>query len=243
MTGESKEWFQEWFDTEHYHRLYAHRDETEAEHFLRLLTERIGAPKGSHILDLACGRGRHARILSRLGYRVTGVDIAPRNIEYCRHHALPGSTFLQGDMRQLDFRESFDGVVLLFTSFGYFTDNENEEVVRRIHQALKAGGWFVLDYINSLLLQSCDIGVHSKVISGHRYDIKKYRTPTHICKEIVVDGKRRFTEHVRLYSAEDLKNLLKKTGFSLRETWGSYNLEAFNGGSSPRCILWLQKQA
>lgn len=241
MSGESKEWFQEWFDTEHYHRLYAHRDETEAEHFLRQLMERVGAPPGSQILDLACGRGRHARILSRLGYQVTGLDIAPRNVEYCRRHAPPGATFLHGDMRHLDFQENFDGILLLFTSFGYFTDAENEDVLRRIHKALRSAGWFVLDYFNTATLKNDVGGSHTKTINGHRYDIRKFLTPTHICKEIVVDGKSRYLEQVRLYSAEELQNLLNASGFSLREGWGSYNLEPFNASSSPRCILLAQK--
>lgn len=241
MTGESKEWFQEWFDTEHYHQLYAHRDESEADSFLKQLMKRLAAPPGWHILDLACGRGRHARILSRLGYHVTGVDIAPRNVDYCRRHAPPGATFLQGDMRHLEFRERFDGVLLLFTSFGYFTDEENEDVLRRTYQALKSGGWFVLDYFNSANLKNIDLGPHSKNINGHRYDIRKFLTTTHICKEIVVDGQALYREQVRLYGAEELSSLVRETGFSLKETWGNYTLEPFHKAFSPRCILWAQK--
>ena len=68
-------WFKEWFDTSYYHKLYEHRNEEEAESFITLLSDHLKLSKGSLILDLPCGRGRHAIFLEQLGYQVIGADL------------------------------------------------------------------------------------------------------------------------------------------------------------------------
>ncbi|MCX7767860.1 MAG: class I SAM-dependent methyltransferase [Flavobacteriales bacterium] len=242
MNSESKEWFREWFDTEHYHRLYAHRNEQEAQPFLERLVERLNLPKGSHVLDLACGRGRHARILHALGYRVTGLDLSARNIAYCKVQETEGLQFVQGDMRLLPYQELFDAVLLLFTSFGYFSDVENALVIDKVHKSLKPGGWFVLDFFNAHLLKNLSLQNITKKLSGHLYQIHKFLTPTHICKEILVDYTSRYLEKVRLYYDLDLRNLLQERGFSICYEAGDYHLEPYQRNLSPRYIALSQKQ-
>jgi 2-polyprenyl-3-methyl-5-hydroxy-6-metoxy-1,4-benzoquinol methylase len=94
------------------------------------------------ILDLACGFGRHANRLAALGHSVTGVDYIPGFLELARQKAAELGVqvdYRQGDMRQVSFEEEFDRVLLLFTSFGYFEDSENEQVVENMARALKPG--------------------------------------------------------------------------------------------------------
>lgn len=242
MSGESKEWFREWFDTEHYHRLYAHRNEEEARPFVERLTERLNLPRGSHVLDLACGRGRHARILHTLGYRVTGLDLSARNIAYCKVQETKGLQFVQGDMRLLPYQELFDAVLLLFTSFGYFSDVENALVIDKVHKSLKPGGWFVLDFFNAHLLKNLPPQDTTKTLSGHVYHIHKFLTPTHICKEIVVDEAFRYLEKVRLYYDFDLRKLLRDQGFYICFEAGDYHIEPYRREISPRYIALSQKK-
>ncbi|MFB6258319.1 MAG: cyclopropane-fatty-acyl-phospholipid synthase family protein, partial [Flavobacteriales bacterium] len=70
-----KGWYETWFDSPYYHILYKDRDEEEAAFFVDRLMERLRAEKGDRILDLACGKGRHAVQLHRKGFDVTGVDL------------------------------------------------------------------------------------------------------------------------------------------------------------------------
>lgn len=103
--------------------------------------------KPMKILDLACGHGRHANRLAELGHSVTGVDITSGFLEIAKKDAQERGVsveYVQGDMREISFKEEFDRVLLLFTAFGYFEDEENFKVLENVAQALKPGDYSVL---------------------------------------------------------------------------------------------------
>lgn len=108
-------------------------------------------PPGSEVLDLACGYGRHAVAIAARGHRVTGIDTNPRYIDLGTQAAADAGVTVQwrvADMRALEDVASYVGVYSYYTSFGYFSDVENEQVVARIAQALQPGGRFLLDTMN-----------------------------------------------------------------------------------------------
>ena len=125
-------------------------DERTAEEINRLV-KLLELDKPMDILDLACGYGRHANRLAVLGHRVTGVDLMEGFLELARQDAQARSVqvrYLQSDMRQIDFQEEFDRVMLLFTAFGYFEQSENLLVLKNAARALRPGGLFVTDTMN-----------------------------------------------------------------------------------------------
>jgi ubiquinone/menaquinone biosynthesis C-methylase UbiE len=107
---------------------------------------------GARILDLCCGQGRHAVPLTRAGYRVTGLDRSSYLLEQAQKAASRAEVDVQwvrGDMRWLPWQGQFDACVNLFTAFGYFEDDsENEEVLRQVYRVLKPEGRFFLDLSN-----------------------------------------------------------------------------------------------
>ncbi len=103
------------------------------------------------ILDLACGFGRHTNRLAALGHSVTGIDYMPGFLTLAQEKATEMGVqvdYQQGDMRHISYHEAFDRVLLLFTSFGYFEDSENEQVVNNMAHALKSGGCLMFDIPN-----------------------------------------------------------------------------------------------
>jgi len=80
----ARSWFKEWFNSPYYHQLYFSRDEQEAAAFIHLLLERLQPPPGCLMLDVACGRGRHSKMLATEGYDVTGIDLSPASIEFAK---------------------------------------------------------------------------------------------------------------------------------------------------------------
>ena len=66
-------WFEDWFNSPYYHQLYKHRDEEEAELFLQELITHLKPPAGARMIDWACGKGRHCKVLNDMGFDVTGV--------------------------------------------------------------------------------------------------------------------------------------------------------------------------
>ncbi|MBC8032507.1 MAG: methyltransferase domain-containing protein, partial [Chitinophagaceae bacterium] len=142
-------WFREWFSSPYYHLLYFNRNENEASSFINTLVNHLSPPPSSIILDVACGKGRHSRLLADKGFDVTGIDLSFTNI----NEALPYETdhlrFYQHDMRLPFSVNYFDYAFNFFTSFGYFnTEREHYNAVRTIAGALKPGGVLVLDYFN-----------------------------------------------------------------------------------------------
>src|SRR5215207_10157301 len=128
--GENQ-WFRQWFDSPYYHQLYFNRDEQEATAFLNQLIDHLQPRPGSFMLDVASGRGRHSKILAAKGFDVTGIDLSISSINEAKKYESDNLHFFQHDMR-LPFRINyFDIVFNLFTSFGYFgTERENDNVIR-----------------------------------------------------------------------------------------------------------------
>jgi len=106
MVTTQQAWYKDWFNSPFYHKLYFERDEIEAKDFIYRLINHLKPAQGSVMLDAACGRGRHSKILSSMGFRVTGIDIAPDSIEYALKFENDNLEFFQHDMR-LPFRINY----------------------------------------------------------------------------------------------------------------------------------------
>jgi 2-polyprenyl-3-methyl-5-hydroxy-6-metoxy-1,4-benzoquinol methylase len=117
-----------------------------------VLEKLLALQAGTKILDMPCGRGRHAVELAKRGYNVTGVDLNNFFLEKAKEAAAKESVALnlqQGDMRQTSFDSKFDVVLNLFTAIGYFEhDADDQKVFENISRSLKRGGLFLIDFIN-----------------------------------------------------------------------------------------------
>jgi SAM-dependent methyltransferase len=242
------EWFKDWFNTPEYLNVYRHRNESDAEQHIDLITSNILLNPDSKILDMACGAGRHAILLARKGYNVTGVDLSENLLsiaeELSLNENLPAK-FIHSDIREYISEMKFDLILNLFTSFGYFeTDDENFSILKKAYDLLKPGGSFVLDVFNSYYLTKNLVEFSEEKINNseiHQYrEIKDKR----VIKKIVVtkDGKlSRYLESVRMYTIEELENVLNKIGFDIYKTFGDFLGNEFEHFNSPRLILICRK--
>ena len=108
---------------------------------------------GLELLDLACGHGRIANPLAERGVRVTGLDATPLFLELARADAAERGVeveYVEGDMRSIPWTDRFDRVLCWFTSFGYFGDEENRQVLAEAYRALEPGGLLAIE-MNNLL--------------------------------------------------------------------------------------------
>jgi SAM-dependent methyltransferase len=245
MEVKAPDWFADWFDTAYYHILYKHRDNTEAKRFLNNLMAHTQLPKNTRILDLACGRGRHAMQLFELGYIVHGLDLSSSNIDFANKFAQKGLSFEVGDMRNDLGENQYHAVLNAFTSFGYFEDDQSHQAVfNNIYRALKPEGHFYFDYLNAESLGEIPTKPEEKTIEGIHFKIQRRLEDHHVLKEVqVTDGTKSFTycEQVALYYASDFVEMLEKAQFEIVEQWGDYNLNKFEATQSPRCIIMARK--
>ncbi len=243
-------WYQEWFDRDEYELVYQHRDEREAEQVVDLIERLVRPAPGSEILDVGCGRGRHARVLARRGYRVTGIDVAERALQIARERAeaegLHHVRFLRHDMREPLCRECFDGVVNLFTAFGFFEDDADHlRALQAMATALRPGGWLVQDFLNADYVQRHLVPCDRFQLDGVEVVQERWIENGRVNKRIRLrrNGiEQVFYESVRLLRLEDFRKLYQEAGLDLQATLGDYTGRPFTS-ESPRLILYARKAA
>ena len=243
-------WFKEWFNTPYYHILYKDRDFVEAENFIRNLTQDLQLSKDSKIIDLACGKGRHSVFLQQLGYEVLGVDLSEESIEHNKQFETsadetPKLTFEVHDMRNELYpnvsSEKVNAVFNLFTSFGYFDDDEDDrKVFSSVKNVLQNDGIFVLDFLNEKFVKNTLVDETTVTKDGIDFLIKKRIEEKHVIKDIFFEDKGEsfhYFEKVKLHTLEEIKNIAESFGFEAVKIWGNYQLEDFERETSPRCIF------
>jgi SAM-dependent methyltransferase len=241
------EWFETWFDTEHYRRLYATHDEAEAARFVDRLFDRLQPREGARVLDLGCGVGRHARRIAARGFDVTGLDLAPTAIHQARQSAHRHLRFRRHDMRRPFGRNRFDCVVNMFTSFGYFDSaQEHLHVIGNIARALRPGGMLVMDYLNARYVEAHLKASEQVTIGGTSYDINRWADRTHIFKRIGIAGRRasfarEYVERVAKLTLDDFCSMCATAGLRIEDVYGSYDLTRYDEATSPRLILVARK--
>ena len=240
MQKDTENWFASWFDTPFYHILYKDRDYEEAVVFMKNLTQFLELKKNQTILDLACGRGRHALSLNELGFDVTGVDLSAESILYAKSFENDTLRFDVHDMCK-PYHRKFDAVFNLFTSFGYFEKEEdNFRTISAIKANLKEGGKGVIDFMNVHYVKENLVEREVKKVGKITFHIHRYIKDGYIFKDISFEDNNEnyfFTEKVKALTLEEFMAYFKKAGIELLCTFGNYNLEAYNLTKSPRLIL------
>ena len=231
------EWFEEWFGEE-YLQLYPHRDDAEAERAVALIARVTGLAAGWRVLDVGCGAGRHARAFRAIGTRCVGLDLSRILLRVAR--GVTDAPLVRGDMRHLPIRSgSMDLTVSLFTSFGYFEqDEEHAEALREMVATLRPGGWFVIDFLNAAEVRRRLVARESVAVRGGRAEVAREMSPDgrYVCKTIVTPGGRRYAERVRLFEQTDMIAMLGQAGLEVRHRFGDYNAAPLRP-DSPRTIL------
>lgn len=233
-------WYASWFDTPYYHILYKDRDYAEAQLFMDNMTEYLNLPENAKVLDLACGKGRHSLYLNQLGYDVTGADLSENSIEQASVHSNPTLHFTVHDMRE-PFSEKFDAIFNLFTSFGYFeNDQDNLKTLKAIHESLNEYGLAVIDFMNVNHVVSNLVPTETKTVDGIDFHIKRYLKDNHIFKEIDFTHKGEnfhFVEKVKALTLDDFQTMMNQAGIYLLDTFGDYRLRKFTEKESERLIM------
>ncbi|WP_196886436.1 class I SAM-dependent methyltransferase [Aureivirga sp. CE67] len=238
-----KDWFTTWFNTEYYHLLYNNRDDSEAQSFMKNLTSYLKLPQSATILDLPCGKGRHSKYLSSLGFHVTGMDLSENSIEFAKQFENENLVFKVHDMRE-PFPEKFDAIFNLFTSFGYFEEDKFDiQVLQNIKHGLNEGGVAVIDFMNVEKVEKNLVKKEIQQRDKVDFHIERAIEDGFIVKQISFNAKNKdfvFYEKVKYLNLSKIESYLEQVGLKLITTFGGYNLEPFNKETSNRLILVVE---
>jgi SAM-dependent methyltransferase len=183
----------------------------------------------SRILDLCCGTGRHSLELASRGFSVTGVDIAKDYIKEAKKKAKTMGVdveFIVGDMKKFCRPDSYDVVINMFSSFGYFRNQDDDRnVLLNIYQSLDKGGKLLIDLMGKEILacifQKRDwIERDGTILLKERYIKKDWSWIEN--RWILIKGRVRkeFTVSHRLYSGNEIAYLLESSNFHSIEIYG-----------------------
>ena len=236
----TENWFTSWFDTPYYHILYKDRNYREAQIFMDNLTHYLNLPEKAKVLDLACGKGRHSIYLNQLGFNVIGADLSENSIAEASKNSNETLHFQVHDMREV-FEDKFDAIFNLFTSFGYFeNDEDNLTTLKAIKASLTEYGFAVIDFMNVTQVIDTLVPDETKTVDGIDFHIKRYVKDGHIFKEIDFEDKGQkfhFTEKVKALTLKDFEALMEEAGIFLLDVFGDYKLKKFHKTESERLIM------
>ncbi|MCH7782118.1 class I SAM-dependent methyltransferase [candidate division KSB1 bacterium] len=238
------DWYEKWFGQD-YLDVYTHRSEKEAEEFINTLEKILSLQPEQKLLDLCCGTGRYSLALAQRGYVVTGLDLSSRLIDFAKKRSKELGVkvdFIVRDMRDIPFSGYFDGILNMFTSFGYFeTDSENEKVIMAASNALKKDGWFVLDYLNrENIIQNFQEFDEQKKENVLIQQKRKLNFDTNRIEKVITitrnDSTKEYSESVKMYSHDDLEQMYRINNIRLTHKFGNYDGTPLDN-VSPRAIL------
>lgn len=219
---------------------------------VEFITSVLDVPSGSRVLDLACGAGRHAIAMAKRGFEVTGVDFNAHYLEIAAREAAragAGAEWVQADMRTLDFEGEFEGAYSWFTSFGYFSDAENEQVAANVARSLVPGGRFLIDMMNrdwllthpqqrtwhqredgALLVEELELELATSRVTSRQTLIGQ-------------DGGSRITKayDLRAYTCAELSAMFERHGLSTLGRWGALDRTPYSQDTR-RLILLAERR-
>lgn len=245
MAEQQKQWFELWFDSPLYHILYKNRNQEEANLFIDTVLKKLEIEYGS-ILDLACGKGRHAYYLAEKGFDVVGIDLSKESISYANTmYQLPNLEFYVHDMRQTFRINYFDYIFNFFTSLGYFNElKENEKVFESMHFGLKDDGYILVDFMNTEKVINNLVERENKSIDGYQFYIRREVVNGKIIKHIQIEKEEKmwmYKEEVQALMQHHFHAFLNNTGFTLVKEFGDYQLNPYHSKLSDRYIFLAKK--
>jgi SAM-dependent methyltransferase len=193
---------------------------------------------GATVLDLCCGQGRHSQLLADKGLRVVGLDSSRFLLTEAQKNEFSSQSrmhLIEGDTRHIPLKPACDAVINLFTSFGFFEDNDNKTIITEVAAALKPSGKLLLEYWNPYAVLQLDqtrnwwwMSESLLALAEVEYDpvsgrLSDYRTVI----DLSTGATQESVNHIRFYFPTELKGLLASAGLKVRAMYGDFDYSPF----------------
>lgn len=230
-------------------------DELRTKRDIEFICNNLPVDRYKTILDLGCGSGRISIPLSKVGYKVTGVDFDKEAIKEAKGKVKNNKNlkFLNSDYRDLDIKSKFDAILFIYSSFGYFDDEKNIKILKKIRNLLKDKGVLILDNLNyywavkkkegfwkdltprfknSYLSENniSKIERLREITDDHKFEKTTYRITKNNNDIEVTDFKQ------RILSRFSMEKMLKAAGFEIVKFFGDFDSTIYSS-KTPRIIV------
>lgn len=209
--------------------------------------------KHNSILDIGCADGRHGIELAKREFHVTCFDISSFMLRRAKANALSQHVNIQaqkGDMRTLHVLKPYDLVLNVFTAFGYFEDNDHQETMKRMFEALKPGGTCILDVVNGPFIRT-----HLKKEQEFRHpdgSVTQYIRSLDKTEKFLVETRSRVKNGIvaqtldmktRLWDKDELSGMATTAGFSVQSIFGGLDEQIPWSTDSKHLVFVLKKSS
>lgn len=226
------EWWQSFFDDDWLALALALDKPEETELEVAAIWDRLELQLGLRLLDVACGHGRHTLPLARRGIAVTGVDTSDGSLASAREAAAAAGVeveYVRCDMRELPWTGAFDAAIHLFSSFGYFDQQaEDERALQAIARALRPDGLFLIDTVNIVAIlrgftptDSFELPDGRLLIDQRQYDPRRGRMND--VWTFAGAERHRLESSMRVYTYPELAAMLRRAGLEPVADWGGFD--------------------
>lgn len=213
----------------------------DAEHIAELLD----LSGDDRILDLACGHGRVANILDEAGYDVHGLDASRGLLDVAREEATTpeGPAYVRGDMRRLPYEaDRFDAVYNIFNSFGYFSDEENEQVLSEIARAVKDDGRVLMEIVDRDFvvrnLSGSRVYADEDLVVADELTFEPETGRQITDRFLWRDGERvDFQYFLRLYNVTEISAVLERNGLQIAHLYGDLRGSEYDLDTRSICLI------
>lgn len=245
MSEAMSRWYTRAFG-EFYPIVYPHHNDAHADLEIHQLIKALHLTGDERVLDVCCGAGRHLSALLTRGFNAWGADLSRLLLKEAANRPETASRIINADIRRLPFKNYFHVVLNLFTSFGYFLDdNQNKAALKEMVSMLQPGGLLVLDHINRSNLQRNLVKKSSEQRGEWEVTQERRIEDNRVIKEITITSKDGsttcLTENVKLFYPHEIRELFETAGLKDIRLFGSFEGEPFNENSE-RIIVIGQKQ-
>lgn len=216
---------------------------------VRFITDVLNLNPGQSILDLYCGYGRHAIELAKQGFSVTGLDATQDFLDIAVQKAKEANviiTFEQKDMRELNYYSQFAAVINMFAAFGYFSDDENANIIKKVAQALQPGGLFLIDLLNRDWMVRNNLNRYWRHPSGEyvlSYKVQLENGIATMKRQLInqiTGAKIQYEFVLRAYSLPEMQNIFTSSGLDIVATYGGFDGRPYSS-ETPRMIILGKK--
>lgn len=190
--------------------------------------------KGSRILDIGCGPGLYCTRLYRHGLDVTGMDYSRNSIDYAVRYAAENNMdirYIYQNYLTMDYEEEFDAIFLIFCDLGALSDIDRDNLLQKVHRALKPGGFFVFDVFTKYYRREkpasnwyvSETGFwkpypHLVLEQGFHYEEENVL----LNRYTVMDERGNMWDYRvwdHYYSVESISKVLREQDFKIQEVW------------------------
>lgn len=266
MIKVDQDWWKRHFTLDYYKTYVDFTSSQKTKDETSFLRKVLGLEKQKRkILDLGCGVGRHSIELANLGHSVTGIDYSSEYISIAKNTARKQDleiSFLKADMRRFSSEQKFDVVVSIFSSFGYFSDSDNEKVIENVAKLLKRGGTFILDLHNPARVfkhffcnsdsKETKGGAHLhdrridtlsnglEILTDEEFDI--FESEWKMDRKWRENGEtKRYKLALRIYTLPEIRKMLEERGLKLLSVFGDFKVTTPYNVTSKRMIVVAEK--